>query len=139
MVAAAQREQADSNELKLYFSAHATCCPIKVSEMRCNDSAGTPVRIRKAPNYGFREPALCAGCACAIMDKNHEQFWAERYVSNTLAVRRAESLGVSQPLRVIQDRAIQASKVLRKFGVDIDALDVKVTEKLGQGVNACPV
>jgi hypothetical protein len=124
---------ADANEIKLFFSAHATCCPTKVSEMRCNDAAGTPVWIRKEPNFAFREPTLCAGCACAVMDRSHQPFWAERYVSSVLAVRKAESLGITGQLRVIQERAIQAKKVLRKFGADIEGLDQEVGLKSKEG------
>jgi hypothetical protein len=126
-------EWADSNELKMYFSEYATCCPIKTSEMRCNDAAGTPGWIRSSPNFAYREPTLCAGCSCAIMDKSHEVFWTERYVKNRLTLHNVERLGISQNLRVIRDRATQAEKVLKKFGAKVELLDDQITRMLDAG------
>lgn len=45
---------ADTNDLELFFSAHATCCPTRTSEMRCQDEARTPIWIRKSPNTATR-------------------------------------------------------------------------------------
>lgn len=120
-------EWAERNDLKMFFTAHATCCPVRTSEMRCHDASNTPVWLRKAPNTATREPSVCAGCACAIMDKSHEPFWSERYVGCEVSVRQAEAAGAqSGPFREIRFRADQARGILKKFGADLDALDGRV-------------
>lgn len=122
-------EWAEENHLQMYFSPHATCCPTRTSEMRCHDTVQTPVWIRKEPNAATREPSLCAGCACAIMDKSHEPFWADRYVNNWVSIKLKEAAGVNLvDFRVIQFRANQAGSILRKFGVDLEELDVRVAK-----------
>lgn len=120
-------EWTERNDLKMFFTAHATCCPTRSSEMRCHDSANTPIWLRHSPNTTTREPSLCAGCACAIMDKSHEPFWSERYVECEVSVRQAMVAGAhSGQFREIRFRADQARSILKKFGADLDALDARV-------------
>jgi integrase len=127
-------EWAERNDLKMFFTAHATCCPTRTSEMRCHDASNTPVWLRKAPNTATREPSVCAGCACAIMDKSHETFWSDRYVGCEVSVRQAEAAGAhSGPFREIRFRADQARGILKKFGADLDALDARVTSIMENG------
>jgi len=122
-------EWANANQLQMYFSPHATCCPTRISEMRCHDTVQTPVWVRKEPNAATREPSLCAGCACAIMDKSHEPFWADRYVRNWVSIKLNQAAGVNLvDFRVIQFRANQAGSILRKFDVDLKELDVRVAK-----------
>jgi len=120
-------EWSDRNDLKMFFTAHATCCPTRASEMRCHDASGTPIWLRKAPNTATREPSLCAGCACAIMDISHEPFWSDRYVACETSARQAAAAGLHiGSFREIRFRADQARNILRKFGSDIGALDARV-------------
>lgn len=120
-------EWADSHNLQMFFSAHATCCPTRTSEMRCHDAAGTPVWIRKEPNSATREPNLCAGCACAVMDKSHEPFWSDRYVDSAVTIKFAGAVGIEQGyFREIRFRADQARSILKKFGADLEELDAQV-------------
>lgn len=118
---------ADTNDLQLFFSAHATCCPTRTSEMRCQDEAQTPIWSRQHPNTATREPSLCAGCACAVMDSSHESFWSERYVKSWVSVKQNEKAGMNMAdFRVIRFRADQAGSILRKFGVDLSVLDKNI-------------
>ncbi len=127
-------EWTERNDLKMYFTAHATCCPTRTSEMRCHDASNTPVWLRKAPNTVTREPSMCAGCACAIMDKSHEPFWSDRYMACEISVRQAEAAGAhSGPFREIRFRADQARGVLKKFGADLAALDARVASIMENG------
>ncbi|MES2298673.1 MAG: integrase [Pseudomonadota bacterium] len=127
-------EWTERNDLKMFFTAHATCCPTRTSEMRCHDTSNTPVWLRKAPNTATREPSVCAGCACAIMDKSHEPFWSDRYVECEVSVHQAEAAGAhSGPFREIRLRADQARSILKKFGADLDALDARVVSILENG------
>lgn len=120
-------EWSDRNHLQMYFSPHATCCPTRTSEMRCHDASKTPIWIRSQPNTATREPSLCAGCACAVMDKSHEPFWSDRYVSSLVSIKQAEAAGINVDVfRAIQFRADQARSILKKFGADIDTLDARV-------------
>lgn len=124
-------EWADANQLQMYFSPHATCCPTRTSEMRCHDTVRTPIWVRKEPNSATREPSLCAGCACAIMDRSHEPFWADRYISNWVSIKASEAAGVKfGDFRVIQFRASQAGGILRKFGADLEELDARIEKTL---------
>jgi integrase len=127
-------EWADQNDLEMFFTAHATCCPTHVSEMRCHNASNTPVWLRKAPNTATREPNVCAGCACAIMDKSHEPFWTERYVDCVGALKQAEAAGADAcSFREIRFRADQARGILKKFGADLDSLDSRVESMIGGG------
>lgn len=119
----------ESNDLKMFFTAHATCSPTRTSEMRCHDASNTPVWLRKAPNTATREPSVCAGCACAIMDKSHQPFWSDRYVGCEVSVRQAETSGApSEAFREIRFRADQARSILKKFGADLNVLNARVAE-----------
>lgn len=120
-------EWGDSHNLQMFFSAHATCCPTRTSEMRCHDAARTPVWIRKEPNSATREPSLCAGCACAVMDKSHEPFWSDRYVDSEVTIKAARPAEIEQGyFREIRFRADQARSILKKFGADLEELDARV-------------
>lgn len=118
---------ADENQLQLFFSQHANCAPIRRSEMRCQDATDTPVWIRNVPNTATREPSLCAGCACAIIDRSHERFWVGRYVDSMISIRASERIqSAESEFRVIKFRAAQADSILRKFGTDREDLQAKV-------------
>lgn len=120
-------EWVERNDLKMYFTTHATCSPTRTSEMRCHDMSNTPVWLRNAPNTATREPGMCAGCSCAIMDKSHEPFWSNRYVECEVSVRQAQITDSdSGPFREIQFRADQARGILKKFGANLDSLDALV-------------
>lgn len=120
-------EWVEMNDLKMFFTAHATCAPTRTSEMRCHDASDTPVWLRKTPNTATREPSVCAGCSCAIMDKSHEPFWSDRYVRCEVSVRQAEATGIpSSAFREIRFRAEQARVIIKRFGADLEALDLRV-------------
>jgi hypothetical protein len=115
---------ADRNDLRMFFSAHATCCPSRSSEMRCHDASKTPVWVRWAPNSSMRTPGLCAGCACAIMDKSHEQFWSDRYIASQHSLAAAKTVEIAHgSFREVRFRAEQARGILKKFGADISVID----------------
>ncbi len=127
-------EWVERNDLKMFFTAHATCCPTRTSEMRCHDASNTPVWLRRAPNTATREPSVCAGCACAIMDKSHEPFWSNRYVDCEVSVRQATAAGAhSGQFREIRFRAEQARGILKRFGANLDALDARVVSIMENG------
>ena len=118
-------------QLQIFFSPHGTCMPIQTHEMRCHNEAGTPLLLRKQPNPGTRQPSLCAGCNCFILDARHFDFWAARYVDNWLAYKRAELSGDVTGYKVIKERALLAGKLLTKIGVKIESLDHQIAQTLG--------
>ena len=116
----------DDNQVQIFFSPHGKCCPIRTSEMRCQEAAGMPHLVRREPNYGTREPSLCAGCACFVLDAQHQPFWEDRYLQNWISYRRAEAEGLERQYQAVRERAEQAGSLLRKLGVDTQILDEKI-------------
>lgn len=127
------------NQLKMFFSLYATCVPLKRSEMRCHDESETPIWIRHEPDTTTREPSLCAGCANALMDKSHQEFWIERHVGYAVAVAVEKKLrgGVPTELRVIEFRALQSLAILKKMGADLSLLALRVEEAISAAIADC--
>lgn len=125
-------EWIDENQIKMFISPYATCAPLKRSEMRCHDETETPIWVRHQPNLETREPSLCAGCANAVMDRSHKDFWVNRYVGYalSLAVERKQRGSLAPELRVIEFRANQALAILEKLGVDIKEIGAKLAREL---------
>jgi hypothetical protein len=117
-------------QLPIFFSPHGACMPVRVSKMRCHDEAGTPVLLRKQPNARTRQPSLCVGCDCFVLDARHAGFWASRYLDNWLAYKRAERGGDVTGYKVIRERAQQAGKLLKKIGVKVVELDRQIEQTL---------
>ncbi|MBY0443668.1 MAG: integrase, partial [Burkholderiales bacterium] len=120
----------DDNDLKIFFSPHGNCMPLRPTQMRCHESANTVSRFNIEPNYSTREPSLCAGCSCFIIDSRHINFWEDRYIQNAASYRQAEKIGSVDQFRAIKGRANQASKLLQKMGADMDVLESKILVKL---------
>lgn len=117
-------------QLPIFFSPHGICMPVQTHEMRCQDEASTPLLLRKQPNARTRQPSLCAGCGCFVLDARHAEFWASRYMDNWLAYKRAERRGDVSGFTVIKERAKQAGKLLKKIGVNVVRLDNQIERTL---------
>lgn len=117
-------------QLQIFFSPHGICMPVQTHEMRCQDEASTPLLLRKQPNARTRQPSLCAGCGCFVLDARHADFWASRYLDNWLAYKRAERTGDVSGYKVIKERANQAGKLLKKIGVNVVELDNQIEKRL---------
>ncbi len=117
-------------QLPIFFSPHGACMPMKTHEMRCHDESGTSLLLRKQPNTRTRQPSLCAGCSCFVLDTRHADFWASRYLDNWLAYKRAARSGDVSDFKVIKERAEQAGKLLKKIGVKVEQLDIKIEKTL---------
>jgi hypothetical protein len=117
-------------QLPIFFSPHGACMPLKTHEMRCQDEAGTSLLLRKQPNSRTRQPSLCAGCGCFVLDARHADFWAARYLDNWLTYKRAELSGDVSGYKVIKERAEQAGKLLNKIGVKVVQLDRQIEKAL---------
>lgn len=120
----------DETDLQLFFSPHGKCMPVARSSMRCQQEAGTSVVLRLGPNPATRQPSLCIGCDCFVLDEEHAPFWQERYIQNWIAYKRAERLGKSGSFTVIKSRAQSAGKLLKKLGISLEVLDRQVTRAL---------
>lgn len=104
--------------------------PVQTHEMRCQDEVGTPLLLRKQPNARTRQPSVCAGCGCFVLDARHAGFWASRYMDNWLAYKRAERSGDVSGYKVIKERAKQAGKLLKKIGLNVVQLDSQIDRTL---------
>ncbi|MFC5354805.1 hypothetical protein [Azospirillum himalayense] len=89
-------------DLRLWFAPHGNCLPMVPESMRCHALAGTTSWLNRAPNFATREPSVCAGCACFVIDGRHTGFWIDRYTRNQLAYKQAERLGQAHRFRVIR-------------------------------------
>jgi hypothetical protein len=116
--------------LRLWFAPHGKCMPLNPGQMRCHEVANTASWRNKEPNYDAREPSLCAGCGCFILDAQHEAYWKRRYVENWAAWRRAEQNGTAGQFRVVRHRADQARGLLMKLQVDIEPLNGLVEQEV---------
>ncbi len=116
----------DDKDLKIFFNPHGKCVPLATSKMRCHNEVNTPLGLRVQPNSATRQPSLCAGCDCFVLDTRHAPFWEDRYLQNWISYKRAERMGVTGQFRVIKERAVQAGKLLKKIGTSIELLDQKV-------------
>lgn len=117
-------------QLPIFFSPHGICMPVQTHEMRCQDEVSAPLLLRKQPNARTRQPSLCAGCGCFVLDARHAGFWASRYMDNWLAYKRAERSGDVSGYKVIKERAKQAGKLLKKIGVNVVQLDSQIDRTL---------
>jgi hypothetical protein len=120
----------EHEQLQIFFSPHGACMPIQTHEMRCHEEVGTPLLLRRQPNARTRQPSLCAGCSSFVLDARHTDFWAERFMDNWLAYKRAELRGEISGFNVIKERAEQAGKLLKSLGVNVMDLDRKIEETL---------
>lgn len=107
--------------MKLWFAPHGGCLPLDPSTMRCHQVSGTTSVHRTEANYETREPSLCAGCQCFVLDRRHADFWISRYISNWASWKRAERIGQVGEFRCVLDRANQSKALLSKLGIDITA------------------
>jgi len=117
-------------QLPIFFSPHGACMPLNTHEMRCQDEAGTSLLLRKQPNSRTRQPSLCAGCGCFVLDTRHADFWAARYLDNWLSYKRVERSGDVSGYKVIKERAEQAGKLLKKIGVKVVQMDRQIKKTL---------
>lgn len=116
--------------IRLWFAPHGKCMPLNPAQMRCHEAAGTASWRNKEPNYEAREPTLCAGCGCFVLDGRHVPYWEQRYVENWAAWRRAERNGTEGQFRVVRHRAEQARSLLAKLQIDTTVLDRIVEREL---------
>ncbi|WP_324750099.1 hypothetical protein SH591_00700 [Sphingomonas sp. LY54] len=122
-------------DLRLWFAPHGKCLPLNPLAMRCHDVAGTTSWLNKQPNYATREPSVCAGCKCFLLDGRHQHFWEDRYIRNLFSYRQAQLDGEETRFRVILGRANQAKVLLSHLGVDVAHLDQIVEDRLGGGAS----
>ncbi|MEH6459154.1 hypothetical protein [Chitinimonas sp. JJ19] len=120
----------EHNRLPIFFSPHGACMPVQTHEMRCHEETGTSLLLRVQPNARTRQPSLCAGCACFVLDGRHADFWASRYMDNWIAYKRAERDGDTMGFKVIKERAQQAGKLLKKLDFNVILLDNLIQDTL---------
>lgn len=116
--------------LHMWFAPAGNCLPLGPANMECHKVAGTRPIGLPTPNYTTREPSLCAGCSCFIVDRRHAGFWEERYVSNEASFRAAEARGQAGMFRIARSRADVALKLLVKLGVDAGSLESRINQEV---------
>jgi hypothetical protein len=118
-------------QIPVFFSSHSNCMPLETNRMRCHKSSKTPVWLRLNPDFSNREPSLCAGCDCSIMDLSHEAFWIDRYIEYSVSAAQVTELQLISPgvERELSFRANQARIVLKRFGTNLVAVQEVVDSK----------
>lgn len=102
-------EQAD---LRIWFSDYGKCLVnLSPGESRCHAMGGTNPWMSKEPNHQHRSPAVCGGCKCFVVDREHEVFWRERAAKNQAILDHAGAMRSSE-YRVAQERVRQANAIL---------------------------
>jgi hypothetical protein len=105
------------NDLRIWFAEHGKCLiGLRPSAARCHQIGGTGHWGNDRPNFEIREPSVCAGCECFLIDGEHVGFWRQRYLSNQRAVVNAEHSGRGDEFYVARQRARQAAAILRALG-----------------------
>jgi integrase len=115
--------------IRLWFAPHGGCMPLSPGKMRCHEVAGTSRWLNREPNYTVREPSLCAGCACFVLDGRHSEFWQDRFIKNWASWKQAERNGQTGDFRVVKDRANQARALLTRLGLDAAPLEAIAEER----------
>lgn len=123
-----------SNGLQITFGAHGGCFPANPSKMECWKRAGKRPLGNLAPNYSTREPGVCAGCSCFLIDARHIPFWESRYLENEVAYREAKARGDEASFRRVRDRAAQARAFLHHVGADLAELKRRVDQEANTDV-----
>lgn len=113
----------DKYDLRMRFVPHGKCLPLVPVKMRCHELAGTVSWLNKEPNYDTREPNVCAGCFCFLIDKRNVGFWHDRYIQNRTSFLQAKARGEEKEFRVVRERARQARVLLIKLEVDVAEID----------------
>lgn len=105
------------NDLRIWFADHGKCLiRLQPEAARCHQLGGTGHWGNDRPNFELREPSVCAGCECFLIDGEHAEFWRQRYCSNQRAVMNAERAGRSDESYVARQRARQAAAILHALG-----------------------
>lgn len=115
--------------IRLWFAPHGGCLPLSPGKMRCHEVAGTSHWLNREPNYTVREPSLCAGCACFVLDARHSGFWQDRFIKNWAAWKQAERNGQAGEFRVVKDRANQARVLLTRLGLNTAPFELFAEER----------
>jgi integrase len=105
------------NDLRIWFAEHGNCLlALRPEAARCHQIGGTGHWRNGRPNFEIREPSVCVGCECFLIDGGHAEFWRQRYQGNQRAVENAERIGRSGEFYVARQRARQAAAILRALG-----------------------
>jgi integrase len=115
------------NDLLVTFGAHGNCLPLVGSKMECAKAAGKRPLGPLRPNFEFRSPSLCAGCACFLVSSRNIDFWERRYIDNERVWRDAVEQRKEGEFIRIRDRARQAKAFLSMMGGVSRSLEARVT------------
>lgn len=111
--------------LRLYPAEWGECF-FRPETARCHYQAQGKFQLsQRMPNYVFRRPEICSGCANLMVTQDQVEFWRKRHVSNLEVKREHGSTGEAGMALVAEERLKTSSAVLRKLGVDVAALEAK--------------
>ncbi len=117
MARAAIKQMVETHDLRIWFADHGKCViRLAPKDARCHKIAGTESWANNEPNYAIREPAVCLGCPCFVVDRDHIPFWHRRYTENKVAFAAALKEGLSGEFFVAKERMEQSAKILVSLG-----------------------
>lgn len=118
------------NDIKSHHSPHGVCIPLISTRMECWRRSGRLSAPSMEPNYSAREASICAVCECLAVSEEHVPFWKERFIAYEVANRLSEKHSYRDTFREVRRRLSQARRLLLSMGVDVDALNPIIEERL---------
>lgn len=110
---AAVRQVVMTHDIRVFFSDHVNCL-IQANPLasRCRQATGSQSWAVDSPDYSVRNPSMCAGCGCGVIDLSHLPFWRARLAEYEDALSHVPHQQLGE-FRVAAFRREQASQVIK--------------------------
>lgn len=111
-----------AEDLRIWFSKHGKCfIKLAPAKSRCHQLGDSTHWGNGEPNFAYRTPDACMGCAVYAVDAEHASFWQARLVENARWLESGFAHGGAR--MVAELRVRQSEAVLRAIGADIPELE----------------
>lgn len=108
-------------DLRIWFSQHGKCFfKVAPGNSRCHQLGGSAHWGNREPNFAYRTPDACLGCAVYAVDAEHAAFWQARLIENARWLQSGIASGGAR--KVAELRVRQSEAVLRAIGAHIPEL-----------------
>lgn len=109
-------------DLRIWFSKHGKCfITLAPSRSRCHQLGDSNHWSNGQPNFSYRTPDACLGCALYAIDAEHAPFWLARFRENAQWLSSETASGGARMVAELRMR--QSEAVLRAIGIDAHELE----------------